>query len=653
MIDLLLDLLIAGLVLLAIYGTGRALRPLLPFDFWSRSADLAYALGLGLAVMTTTLFIVSLIDLLIPLVGWILLIIGLALAGWQYRQLIADATAFWQAVKQGIGASWLVKIALLLGVIFALVNLIADLAPPVEGDTVHQYLLLPRYWVDAGRYFQPTHIWAATLPGNMMMLSAWALLLRDSFSLATLITGFGMSLFFALGVYALARAYFGRGAAALAAVAITTMPDAAYLAQSAKVDMGWAFFEVLTLAAFFKWLDLTQVSISRGARPCAPTRGFISDEGRLQDRVAHPDRWLILAGACLGLAAGSKNQALISVALLGSWLILHQAIRGDWRGLIRASLAFGGAIIIAALPYYLYNGIVHSNPFYPVFADQFVNWFGATPSPRSELGTEVFYPWTVSGYFRNLWGMSFGHHPDLNFYLGFITGPVFLLTIPVGLVLGLLRGERIARRMLLYALIFSVIWFLVKQAARHFLPGLTLLAVVSGLVLWKLAAKRYWANRLTFVMVLLVIIWNQINILGVLYWNGAPRVALGLETRQAYIQRIHDRVWKDTFPDWETITTLNEQLGPSDRILTEHATSPLYIEPQLVPDSWGDRERLDTVDDPETLLNKLAANNINYILVYKASMGSRLYTQSEFLSEYAVLIYDGPRTQLYELKTRD
>ena len=36
----------------------------------------------------------------------------------------------------------------------------------VEGDTVHQYLLLPRYWVEAGRYVQPAHIWAATLPGN-------------------------------------------------------------------------------------------------------------------------------------------------------------------------------------------------------------------------------------------------------------------------------------------------------------------------------------------------------------------------------------------------------------------------------------------------------------------------------------------------------
>ncbi len=661
MIDLLLDVLIAGLVLLAIYGVGRSLRPLLPFEFWSRSADLAYALAVGLAVMTTTLFVASLVGLLVPAVGWGLLAIGLVLAALQYRQLIEDFQAFWQAIKKGWNAPWLVKIALLLGVVFALVNLIADLAPPVEGDTVHQYLLLPRYWVEAGRYVQPPQIWAATLPGNMMMMSAWALLLRDSYSLATLVTGFGMSLFFALGVYALAREYFGQGVAALAAVVIYTMPDAAYLAQSAKVDMGWAFFEVLALAAFFRWVDLTQVSPRKLAT--TPQSSLHEDLPPLQGGRVQPDgcaggksgcaptHWLILAGACLGLAAGSKNQAMISVALLGSWAVLHQIWRGDWRGLFRAVLAFGGAIIIAALPYYLYNGIVHSNPFYPVFADQFANWFGATPSPRSELGTEVFYPWTVSGYFRNLWGMSLGHHPDLHFYLGFITGPVFLLTIPVGLALGLLRGERIARRILVYTFFFSVVWFLVKQAARHFLPGLTLLAVVSGLVLWKLSAKRYWANRLTFVMVLLVLAWNQISILGVLYWSGSYRVTLGLETRQEFVQRMHDQVWAEGFPDWETITTLNDQLGPSDRVLTNHATSPLYIEPQLVPANWGDRERLDTIDDPTTLLDKLAANHIDYILAYKADMGLQLYTQPDFLSEYAVLVYDGPRTQLYRLKT--
>ncbi len=635
MMDLLIDLILMGLVLLAIYGVGRALRLVLPRTFWGRSAELAFSLALGLGVLMTLLFGLSLVGLLRAASGWALLGGGVALACWQFRTLIEDLRALWTTISTVFASSWFAKLAMLIALAFLLMNLVADLAPPTEGDTVHQYLLVPRYWVQAGGYTQPTHIWAATLPGNMMMLSAWAILLRDSFSLATLVTGFGMSLFLALAVYALARQYFGQGVAMLAAIAIYTMPDAGYLAQSAKVDMGWAFFEALALAAFFRWLDLSPWAVPYRSDEHAPK--------------PWPGRWLILAGVCLGLAAGSKNQTLISFGLLGLWIVLQQVFRGDWRELLRAGLAFGLTTVIAALPYYLYNGIVHHNPFYPVFADPFEAWFGGTPSPRSELGTEVFYPWTLGGYLTNAWNMSLGHTQP-GFYLGFIAGPIFLLAIPVGLVLGLLRGERTVWRTLGYAFIFSIVWFVVKQAARHFLPGLILLAAVTGLVLWRVAQGRRWLNRVVLVMALLILGWNFVNGLGILYWSGSYRVALGLESREAYLQRWHDEVIIPTFPDWETINVLNERLGPSDRVLSNHATSPLYIEPQLVPGNWGDRGSYDAITDSGVLLDMLSKHHIHYVLVYTdPSSQAKPYTQAAFLSTYGELIYDGPRTQLYEL----
>lgn len=628
MIDLLVDLILMSLVLLTIYGTGRALRQLVPLAFWSHAADLAYALAFGLGALTTLLFLVSLVGWLRPLAGWIVLAGGLALTGWQHRQLLDDLRDFYAVMREVLGASWFVKSIALLGVAFALMNLLADLAPPVEGDTVNQYLLVARQWVEAGRYVQPTHIWAATLPGNMMMLSAWALLLRHSYSLATLVTGFGMSLFLALGVYSLARLYFGRGPAALAAIVIYTMPDAGYLAESAKVDMGWAFFEALTLTAVFAWMDRTG--------PHAESPGD------------HPERWLMLAGLCLGWAAGSKNQTLISIALLGLWIVARQALRRDWRGLLRATLAFGLAMLTTALPYYLYNGIAHRNPFYPVFAGQFETWFGATPSPRSELGTEVFYPWTVGGYLTNLWNMSLGHPPG--FYLGFIVGPVFLLAIPAGLLLGVLQGQRALWRMLAYAFVFSLAWFLVKQAARHFLPGLVLLSVVVGYILWQLDLRRAWPERIILATAALVIWGNLVSELGVLYWNGAYRVALGIDTREAYLRRWHDEVITPNFPDWDTLVTLNEMLTPSDRILTTHASSLLYIEPQVVSGIWGDRERYDAITAPDVLLRTLAARDIHYLLIYKIDPpGEVIYDDSAFLAAHTELLYDGLRARLYRI----
>jgi hypothetical protein len=629
-IGLLANILLTELVLLAIYGVGRTLRRLVPLTFWGKAADLAYSLAFGLGVLTTLLFGLALLGLLRPAAGWALLAGGLALAGWQYADLWNDLKVGWAILREVLSASWFIRMVVLLGVAYALLNLIGDLAPPVEGDTVHQYLLLPRYWVEAGRYTQPANIWAATLPGNMMMLSAWGLLLRgatpEGYSLASLITGLGMSVFLAVGVYALARTAFGRGAAALAAIVVYTMPDAGYLAQSAKVDMGWAFFETLALVAVLHWMDASR------------------------DNPQNPKsvRWLILAGLCLGWAAGSKNQTFISVALLGGWIVLREAFRGEWRGLLRVELAFGLGTLLTGFPYYLYNAIAHLNPFYPVFAGPFTALLGATPSPRSELGTEIFYPWTLGGYLTNLWNASLGHGPD--FYLGFIAGPIFLLTLPVGMLRGWLRGKRAAWRMLGYAFVFSVAWFLVKQAARHFLPGLVLLGAVVGFILWRLAAEREAAGRIVQIMAVFVLSWNFVSSAGVLYWNGAYRVALGIDTPTGYLRRWHDEVITPAFPDWETITVLNDRLEPTDRVLAEYATSPLYIEPQLVSGNWGDRQRIDGIADVEDLLRYLSAHDIEYVLDYSTDPDDvPLYTSPAFLAAYGELLYDGPRTQLYRI----
>ncbi|NDJ51535.1 MAG: hypothetical protein GYB68_00450 [Chloroflexi bacterium] len=628
MLTLLLDFVLTLAILLAIYGIGRLIRPLVRLDFWSHAAEMAVTFALGLGTSATILFVAALLGGLVPLTAWIMLASGLLIHTVKYRALVQDAEHIGNALRGLWQGPPIVRGVLLVGIAFVLMNLIADFAPPMEGDTTHQYLLTVRYWVDSGRNYQPTHIWASPLPGNILFMSAWGLLLNDSFSLASLISGWGMSLLFALSVYSLARLYFDRGVAALAALIAYSMPDTIYLAQSAKVDMGWAFFEVLALAFFFRWIDVSK-----------PDTG---DEGL---------PWLILSGVFIGLAAGSKNQTYISIALLGTWLIMRGVLRRDWPALLRSVLAFSLAGFITLLPFYLYNGIAHLNPFYPVFADPFANLFGATPSPRSELGTEVFYAWTPLGYLTNLWNASLGHGPE--FYLGFIFGPLFLLLIPIGWLTGAFRGKPILGRMLIYAFVFSILWFFVKQAARHFLPGLALLSVVAAVALWQISSEtqpQLW-QRIVVLIVVLCLGWNFAIGASVLYWNGSYRVAAGLESREQYLARFHNEVVAGlAFPDWETIQTLNSDLAPTDRILTEHAANPLYIKPQLVSGNWGDRSRYDLIENPGALLAALSANQIEYILTYpNAPTTSPLFVNADFLAQHAELIHVGTRTELYRI----
>jgi hypothetical protein len=151
-------------------------------------------------------------------------------------------------------------------------------------------------------------------------------------------------------------------------------------------------------------------------------------------------------------------------------------------------------------------------------------------------------------------------------------------------------------------------------------------------------------------MAILVLSWNFISSAGVLYWNGAYRVALVIDTPTGYLQRWHDQVITPLFPDWETITVLNDRLEPTDRVLAEYATSPLYIEPQLVPGNWGDRQRIDDITNDEELLRYLAAHEIEYVLDYSTDPADiPLYTDPTFLATYGELLYDGPRTRLYQI----
>ncbi len=626
MLPIVADVTLLLLMMAALYGYGVMLRVRVPLNFWNRAAGLAFTYGFGTALTATMLFAASLLGLYQPWLAWGLLISGLSLMVLYWEILAQDLQALWGLLRKALHMPWYVRVLLLLAVVWGLLNLLGGIAPPTEGDTVHQYLLLPRYWVEAGQYVQPTHIWAATLPGNAMLLSGWGLLLRPSFSTATLLVAFGASLMVAVALYALARLFFNQISSLLAVVFLYTMPDAAYLAQSGKVDMLWALFEILALTAFLRWFTL------------AGAAGNETREGW---------RWLLFAGLFAGLAAGTKVQAFISVLLLMLWLVVFSVVRGQFRRLAQRLALFLGLTATGGFPFYLYNLIVHRSPFYPVFAKQFA-LIGGLPSPRSELGTEVFYDWTVLGYVGNLIGMSIGHHPDLNFYLGFIVGPIFLMALVVGALLGVLKDKPIIRHMLMYAFVFSVMWFVVKQAARHFVPGLAFLSIVAGYVLWRVdqqhSAGKYVVQLASIAMVTV----NLTLIIGVQYGNGTHRIALGME-REAYIAAWHNEVAPITFPTWETIQALDAYDG--ERILAEHANGSLYISPDLVSGNWGDRVDYANIQNTTALLRALEANGIDYILQTHIITGDKpLFAQNAFLEAYAEVVYRGERMTLYRIR---
>jgi hypothetical protein len=573
------------------------------------------------------------------MVGWLtrpaaglLLAVGLALLPLSLPLSRELAHALGVRLRQMRGAGWGTWALVSLFAVQAALHVLADLAPPVEGDTVNSYLLVPRYWVEARRYWQPDHIWASTLPGHMMMLSAWGLLLRGSspeallrgYSLATLLSGCLMSLFLAVSVYALARVRFGGRVGLLAASLIFLMPDASYLAESGKVDLGWAFFETLALGALLRW--------SSDQAPSA--------------------RWLALAGACSGLALGAKSEAVLSLPFLAGWIVVVGLRRDTPSATGRGLLIFGALALAVGAPYLAYNAVAHHNPTYPVFASLFARTLGGTPAARGELGTEVFYAWTPLGYLLNLWDASLGHLPP--FYLGFWAGPAFLILVPLGLLLG--KRERLTDGLLLYTFAFSIAWFLVKQAVRHFLPGLVLLAVVSAYALRRMDEEPQWLSHVVYATLAACLALGVALWAGIVYSNGAYRPALGIQSPEAYLAHWADEVADDpTFPDSAAIAYVNTHLQAGERILTQHAQLALYYRADLLTTSHRQPTNIWATRDEAALLDALDANGVGYLLIFKSDLAGDnadlpLYSRPAFYERHTELLLETPRATLYRLR---
>jgi len=615
------------------------------------SARLAYTLAFGLGAAVMVLFGLGLFAMLTPLAAWALLLGGLALLPLSLPLIHEAVVALRFRAGQMKSAHWGLWALVGLCAIQAVMHAVADLAPPLEGDTVTQYMLTARYWADAERYWQPDHVWASPLPGHLMMLSTWGILLRRplggsplyGFSLASLLAGFLMSLFLPLAIYALARTHYGGRVGLVAAAILFLMPDATYLAESGKVDLGWAFSEALALASLLHWSLTPDPSQEPHPRP------FSILEGGARGEVS----WLIVGGAMTGLALGSKSQAVLSLPFLAGWIAVIAWRRGGAVGTLRALAAYFSVALVVGSPYPIYNAVAHHNPLYPVFADASARWFGGTPSVRSELGTEVFYAWTPGGYLRNLWDASLGHPPP--FYLGFWAGPAFLMILPLGLLLN--RRDPVARGLLLYAFLFSIAWFLVKQAVRHFLPGLALLAVVSGTILVRLDGVPRWLRSTVYAAL------NLSLALGVAFWaginrtNGTPLAALGLLTPEEYIARWTDQVVNDpTFPDSEIVAYVNTRLDPGARMVNFHANNALYFWPDQITSTL--REPVDgwESENEADLLMTFERYHADYLLVWKADLESipdpadrRLILRPEFYERHGELMIETPRTYLYQI----
>lgn len=498
----------AVLVLAAALSAGAALLRVLRLRPAGNGAAALFAVGVGLAVIST-------LTLLLGTIGFggkpRYLVVLLALLALGVRDLGVLLRAAPPALRRLRRASWL-QIAL-WGVMgfFLLLSLTRAFEPPWEYDDLEYHLAAPAAYHAAERVHFLRDNAYANFPQNMEMLDLLGMDLTgspDSGAVVGQLLGAALAFLTALALREMLRGLARRPAGDLAAAIFYAWPGVVWYSGLAHVEMPLTFYGVLALwGVLWSWRRRIERPRARG--------------------------WVLLAGIAAGAAMGVKYTAalLVFVPLL-FWLIALGLVRRvPVKTLLQRVALYVGVAILCFSPWLIRNAVDTGNPVYPLLYKVFdgTNWdarkdarWTQAHSPK-ELSAAHFAAQAYEALF-----VDGEEHNELASLL-------FLAPLPFILLVG--RWTRAPAWVLLaHAALLYVLWFFfTQQNVRFYEVAFPALAAVAAMGLRALRAERVIPGVGAAVVILLLL--QPACWISYAHVHRSLPVALGLVSPEEYRAR--------------------------------------------------------------------------------------------------------------------
>jgi 4-amino-4-deoxy-L-arabinose transferase-like glycosyltransferase len=228
---------------------------------------------------------------------------------------------------------------LLLLILIAATIFLASV-PPVDRDALTHHLFVPKLWLKHGGIYEIPEITFSYYPMNLDLLYTIPLYFGND--IIPKYIHYCFALLTGLLLYRHLAKRLGTPYGLLGALFFLSVPIIIKLSITVYVDLGLIFFTTAALLLLLRWAE----------------ENFQS-------------RFLILAGLCCGLAAGTKYNGLISIAVLALLVpILYQRYTPSVQQSNGKALLWGMVFVIATLatysPWLLRNYFWTGNPIYPL-----------------------------------------------------------------------------------------------------------------------------------------------------------------------------------------------------------------------------------------------------------------------------------------------
>ena len=361
--------------------------------------------------------------------------------------------------------------------VFVIIELFLNLTPPISRDALIHHLAIPKLWLMHGGFYEMPWASFSYYPMNIDLLYLIPLYFKNDIIPKFIHLAFGLGI--GLLVYRYLKNRFGGNWGLLGFLIFFSTPVVIRLSTTAYVDLGMVFFTTASVLAWIKW----------------------------QDEDYKYTKWLVLSAVCMGLAAGSKYNALIAWFFLNLMVVYYYS-RDTKKGLqsVKCGVIFFVITLLVVSPWFIKNYIQTGNPLFPLF-DHFFRFLHHTGGAGGAVAATADSNWASSIFQRR--GIMFGEGfwetffvPIRIFFQGKDSSPQFFDGVLNPILIVMLPFAFLKRdysRDKTFFLLFSAFFllmacFLTIIRIRYILPIIPLMAILSVMGIRNLVG---WADRLS------------------------------------------------------------------------------------------------------------------------------------------------------------